>query len=165
MDVQGFAFHLSHRRPFRSRFVFRFGFRIELNLLLAVSGQAIICTSAELVPIVPPSGLSCADYMDPFMSYAGGYLANPNATSNCLYCPFQTTDQYMYVGFNIEYAHRWRDVGIMLGVTLFNVSCAPCCSLSVHQDIYFSKVVAIFALTYVFRIRKGNFLSLLKRKL
>jgi ATP-binding cassette subfamily G (WHITE) protein 2 (SNQ2) len=123
-----------------------FTYLIEGLFGQAVSGQAIICTSAELVPIVPPSGLSCADYMDPFMSYAGGYLANPDATSNCLYCPFQTTDQYMYVGFNIEYAHRWRDVGIMLGVTLFNV-------------------VAIFALTYVFRIRKGNFLSLLKRKL
>ncbi|KAG2133141.1 ABC transporter [Suillus cothurnatus] len=96
---------------------------------LLVSGQAIIFMSAELVPIVPPSGLSCANYMDPFMSYAGEYPTNPNVTSSCLYCPFQMMDQYMYVGFNIEYAHHWHDVGIMLGVTLFNVSCAPCCSL------------------------------------
>lgn len=110
-----------------------FGFGIELNLFLAVSGQAIVCASTELVPIVPPSGLTCANYMDPFMSYAGGYLANPNATSNCLYCPFQTTDQYMYTGFNIEYSHRWRDVGIMLGVTLFNVSCVPWYSLWVFM--------------------------------
>lgn len=103
----------------------RFGFRIELNLFLAVGGQAIVCASAELVPIVPPNGLTCAEYMDPFISYAGGYL---NATSSCLYCPFQTTDQYMYAGFNIQYSHRWRDVGIMLGVTVFNVSYDFCCS-------------------------------------
>ncbi|KAG1859914.1 ABC-2 type transporter-domain-containing protein [Suillus tomentosus] len=125
-----------------------FTYLIEGLFGQAVSGQAIVCASTELVPIVPPSGLTCANYMDPFMSYAGGYLANPNATSNCLYCPFQTTDQYMFTGFNIEYSHRWRDVGIMLGVTLFNVSC----------------VAAIFTLTYIFRIRKGNILPVLKRK-
>lgn len=123
-----------------------FTYLIEGLFGQAVGGQAIVCASAELVPIVPPNGLTCAEYMDPFMSYAGGYLTNPNATSSCLYCPFQTTDQYMYAGFNIQYSHRWRDVGIMLGVTVFNV-------------------VAIFALTYVFRIRKGNLLPSLKGKL
>ncbi|KAG1861109.1 ABC-2 type transporter-domain-containing protein [Suillus subalutaceus] len=123
-----------------------FTYLIEGLFGQAVSGQTIVCASTELVSIVPPTGLTCADYMDPFMSYAGGYLTDPNATSNCLYCPFQTTDQYMYAGFNIQYSHRWRDVGIMLGVTLFNV-------------------FAIFALTYIFRIRKGNILPSFKRKL
>ncbi|KAG2159249.1 uncharacterized protein EDB93DRAFT_1099647 [Suillus bovinus] len=53
--------------------------------------------------------------MDP---YAGNYLASLDATSNCLYCPIQTTDQYMYTGFNIEYSHHWHDVGM----TVFNVA-------------------------------------------
>lgn len=112
----------------------------------AVGGQAIVCASTELVTIVPPTGLTCADYMDPFMSYAGGYLTNPDATSSCLYCPYQTTDQFMFSGFNIEYSHRWRDVGIMFGVIAFNI-------------------LAIFTLTYLFRIRKGNLLPSFKRRL
>lgn len=60
--------------------------------------------------------------MDEFISFAGGYLANSNATSTCLFCPYRTTDQYMSTGFNIEYSHHWRDFGIMLGFIGFNVS-------------------------------------------
>ncbi|KAG2356782.1 pleiotropic drug resistance ABC transporter [Suillus spraguei] len=122
-----------------------FTYLVEGLLSQAISGQAIVCSSTELVPIVSPPNLSCAEFMDPFMSYAGGYLANPNSTSTCLYCPFKTTDEYLYAGFNIQYSHHWRDVGIMAGVTLFNVA-------------------AIFVLTYIFRIRKGNILPWLKRK-
>ena len=135
---------------------------IELNASPVIGGQAIVCSSTELDPISPPDGMTCADYMDPFMSYAGGYLTNPDATSDCLYCPFQTTDQYMYAGFNIEYAHRWRNAGILLGVTLFNVSYFPCCTSACLRHAL--KVVAIFALTYLFRIRKGSILPSFKRK-
>lgn len=97
------------------------------------------------------------------MSYAGGYLTNPNATSECLYCPFQTTDQYLYSGFNIEYSHRWRDVGILFGFIVFNVRRLPYRSPYLLTDTYFPKVFAIFTLTYIFRIRKGSLLSWLKR--
>ncbi|KAJ8595721.1 hypothetical protein M405DRAFT_806639 [Rhizopogon salebrosus TDB-379] len=121
-----------------------FTYLIEGLFGQAIGGQQIVCASAELVQIYPPDGLMCADYMDAFMSYAGGYLTNPDAILSCLYCPFQTTDQYMYSAFNISYSHRWRNVGIILGCTVFNV-------------------VAIFTLTYVFRIRKGNLLPSLKR--
>jgi ATP-binding cassette subfamily G (WHITE) protein 2 (SNQ2) len=68
----------------------------------------------------------------------------------------------MYSAFNISYSHRWRNVGIILGCTVFNVSCLPCCS-PLANDVYFPKVVAIFTLTYVFRIRKGTLLPSLKR--
>jgi ATP-binding cassette subfamily G (WHITE) protein 2 (SNQ2) len=138
-------------------------FVIELNSSSVIGGQPIICASTELVPIVPPDGLTCVNYMGPFMSYAGGYLTNPNATSGCLYCPFQTTDQYLYSAFNIEYSHRWRDVGILFGYIVFNVRRLPYRSPYLLTDTYFPKVFAIFALTYIFRIRRGSLLSWLKR--
>lgn len=59
--------------------------------------------------------------MDPFTSFAGGYITNPAATAGCLYCPFRTTDQFMFTSFHVEYAHRWRNLGILLGVVVFNV--------------------------------------------
>ncbi|OJA14947.1 hypothetical protein AZE42_03704 [Rhizopogon vesiculosus] len=121
-----------------------FTYLIEGLVGQVIGGQPIVCASTEFAPILPPTGLTCADYMGPFISFAGGYLANPNATSECLYCPFQTTDQYMFAAFNIEYSHRWRDVGIILGTIVFNV-------------------FAIFTLTYICRIRKGSLLPWPKR--
>jgi ATP-binding cassette subfamily G (WHITE) protein 2 (SNQ2) len=103
-------------------------FVIELNSSSAIGGQEIVCTSTELVPISPPDGLTCLEYMGTFISFAGGYLIDPDLTSGCLFCPFKTTDQFMLSQFNIEYAHRWRDLGIVLGFVLFNVSFLSCCS-------------------------------------
>ena len=59
--------------------------------------------------------------MGPFISFAGGYITNPDATAECLYCPFRTTDEFMFSSFNILYSHDWRNLGIVLGVTVFNV--------------------------------------------
>ncbi|KAG1743692.1 ABC-2 type transporter-domain-containing protein [Suillus paluster] len=113
-----------------------FTYLVEGLLGHAIGGQLINCASEELVPINPPSGLNCSTYMDPFISYAGGYLTDPGATAECLYCPYRTTDQFMLNSFNIKYSDDWRNLGIIVGVAVFNV-------------------FAIFVLTYIFRIRKG----------
>ncbi|KAG1855629.1 ABC-2 type transporter-domain-containing protein [Suillus subalutaceus] len=137
-------------QPFRAlgwwKWMYRvspFTYIVEGLLGQAIGGQLINCASNELVPINPPSGLSCAAYMDPFMSFAGGYITNPDATTQCLYCPYRTTDQFMFSSFNISYSHHWRNTGIVLGNVVFNVC-------------------AIFAFTYIFRIRKGSIFSLFK---
>ncbi|KAG0700795.1 ABC-2 type transporter-domain-containing protein [Suillus ampliporus] len=118
-----------------------FTYVVEGLLGQAIGGQLINCASDELVPINPPSGFNCSSYMDPFISSAGGYLTNPGATTECLYCPYRTTDEFMLSNFNIEFSHDWRNLGIVLGVVVFNV-------------------FAIFVLTYIFRIRKGNLFKL-----
>ena len=87
----------------------------------ALGNQLLTCTSTELVTIDPPAGLSCGAYMDPYITFAGGYLADPNATAACAFCPFRTTDAYMQLIFNVSYGHYWRDMGIILGVTGINV--------------------------------------------
>ena len=63
----------------------------------------------------------CSQYMNPYIAYAGGYLANPDSTSDCRFCPFRTTDEYLDVLFNIKYSNRWRDVGIFIAFIVFNV--------------------------------------------
>lgn len=65
--------------------------------------------------------MSCGAYMDPYMSFAGGYLVNPDATTECAYCPFRTTNAWMQLKFNVSYGHRWRDLGVILGLAGFNV--------------------------------------------
>ncbi|KAG1859895.1 ABC-2 type transporter-domain-containing protein [Suillus tomentosus] len=120
-----------------------FTYVVEGILGQAIGGQLINCASTELVTVDPPSGFSCATYMDPFISFAGGYITNPNATTACLYCPYRTTDEFMFSNFNILDSHHWRNTGIVLGIVVFNV-------------------FAIFAFTYIFRIRRGNIFSLFK---
>jgi ATP-binding cassette subfamily G (WHITE) protein 2 (SNQ2) len=83
--------------------------------------QLINCASQELVSVDPPGGLNCSSFMGPFTSFAGGYITNPAATVGCLYCPFRTTDQFMFTSFHVEYSHRWRNLGILMGVVVFNV--------------------------------------------
>ena len=70
----------------------------------------------------PPDSLSCGDYMNLFVDNFGGYLENPNDFSDCRYCAIRTADQFLEGGFNIFYSNRWRDFGIVVGVSMFNVS-------------------------------------------
>ena len=56
------------------------------------------------------------------MSTSGGYLDNPDARSDCLYCSARTADAWLYSTFNIQYVHRWRNAGLFCTFIVFNVS-------------------------------------------
>ena len=95
---------------------------IEALLGQALGKMPIQCSDVEFVTIEPVSGQTCQQYMDPFISTAGGYLNNPNATSGCQYCSFDSTDAFLETNFNIFYSHHWRNLGIFAAFVLFNVS-------------------------------------------
>ena len=59
--------------------------------------------------------------MGPYMSRAGGYLANPDATTACQFCPFRTADEFLDLSFNIKYSNRWKDVGVFIAFIALNV--------------------------------------------
>ena len=70
----------------------------------------------------PPSGQTCAQYMDTYITGHGGYLQNPDATTSCIFCAYRTSDEFLESSFNILYSHRWRDIGLMMVYIGFNVS-------------------------------------------
>ncbi|KAJ3515824.1 hypothetical protein NLJ89_g1517 [Agrocybe chaxingu] len=82
--------------------------------------RSVRCSPIEFVNLNPPSGLTCGQYMANFISFAGGYLTNPDALSDCQFCSLETTDQFLGSGFNIFYDHRWRNVGIMAAFIVCN---------------------------------------------
>ena len=59
----------------------------------------------------PPSGQTCGAYLRQYAEAAGGSIYNPEATSNCEYCPLSVADQLL-AGSKITYSTRWRNFGL-----------------------------------------------------
>ncbi|KAH9480206.1 Brefeldin A resistance protein [Psilocybe cubensis] len=139
-------------QPYRELNWWKWMYRVSpyTYLLEGFAGQAlghrpVSCSPIEFVTVEPPNNLTCGQYMADFISTAGGYLQNPDATSGCQFCGVNNTDQYLASYFNIFYDHRWRNIGFMIVFSMFNV-------------------FAIYTLTYLFRIHTGSFLPSRKRK-
>jgi ATP-binding cassette, subfamily G (WHITE), member 2, SNQ2 len=69
------------------------------------------CAPHELAIYNPPAGETCGQYSATFLETAIGYLSNPNATSDCGYCPFSVGDAYLAT-LEFSWSERWRDLGI-----------------------------------------------------
>ena len=61
--------------------------------------------------------------MADYISGAGGYLLDPQATQNCQYCQLQSTDVFL-ASFGMSYSHAWRNFGILIAYCVFNVFAA-----------------------------------------
>lgn len=115
------------------------------NLLSSLlKGRTVNCSAQELAYFNPPTGQTCLQFTGAFIDKAGGYLINPDATSNCGYCKYTTTDQYM-LGVGIKFAYRWRNLGFYCAYIIFDVA-------------------AMLFLYWILRYRTGSLLpSFLKR--
>ena len=82
-------------------------------------GLTVQCTPSELARFQPPNGQTCSAWAQTFLDAFGGYLANPNATSDCGYCQYQTGEQF-YSSFNMKFSERGRNIGIVIAFTAFN---------------------------------------------
>ncbi|KAJ7261720.1 ABC-2 type transporter-domain-containing protein [Mycena haematopus] len=139
-------------QPFRSLGWWKWMYRVSPTsyLIEGLLGQAlgkhdIVCSAVELVKVDPPSGQTCGEYLHPFISFAGGYLTNENATSACKFCSTATTDQFLGPRFNIFYSHHWRNAWLMFAYVGFNI-------------------ISIYALTWFFRIRTTSILAVFKKR-
>ncbi|KAF9099132.1 hypothetical protein BGX23_003725 [Mortierella sp. AD031] len=80
----------------------------------------VICESDEYSIFNPPLGQTCKEYAAEFLKTASGYIHNENATSGCEYCTY-SAGQDFYHGLSMDYANRWRNVGIMFIYLAVNV--------------------------------------------
>lgn len=82
------------------------------------------CSENEFLRFDPPSGLSCAEYLSPFLkSPDGGYLVDETATSSCQYCPIRNTNGFLSQ-LEIPINTAWRDFGILIAYIIFNIFAA-----------------------------------------
>lgn len=98
--------------------------------------RVVTCSSTETSIFDPPSGQTCGEYLEPYLTMAPGKLQNPNDTTQCQYCSLTVADQFM-AGSGIFWSERWRNFGIVWAFVFFNIFVA----------------VASY---YLFRVKKWN---------
>ncbi|KAI9708054.1 MAG: hypothetical protein M1820_004258 [Bogoriella megaspora] len=99
-----------------------FTYLISGMLSTAVANTNVVCADNELLAFTPPSGQTCGDYMQSFISTAGGYLQNNDtmAPGQCSFCPESDTNIFL-AGVSSFYSQRWRNWGLMWAFITFNV--------------------------------------------
>ncbi|KAK0657950.1 heterokaryon incompatibility protein-domain-containing protein [Cercophora newfieldiana] len=94
-----------------------------INGLLAagIADTSITCSAVELLritPVLSPPVRKFGEYMAPYMQIAGGYLANPEAVEECLYCQALVTNTVLRsIGLDDQLRNAWRDVGFLAAVS------------------------------------------------
>ncbi|WFD27171.1 hypothetical protein MNAN1_002167 [Malassezia nana] len=92
----------------------------------AIGGSQVECAPDELQEIIPPEGLSCADYLRGFTSERGsrersiGYFTElPN--QHCGFCRFRFGDDYL-TSVEMEASGKYRDLGLICAYIAFNTA-------------------------------------------
>ncbi len=100
-----------------------FSYLVAAMLATAVANTRVFCADNEFLHFQPPQNSTCAAYMDVYIQATGGYLAVPNATDPCSFCPISDTNVFL-AGVRANYADRWRNFGIVWVFIVFNVFAA-----------------------------------------
>ena len=99
-----------------------FTYLVQGMLSTGLSGTTVECSSVEYVTFDPAPGYStCLDYMSGYINAAGGYLLEPNATSNCQYCTISNTDTFL-ASINTYFSQAWRNFGLIWVYIIFNIA-------------------------------------------
>ncbi|VEU22722.1 DEKNAAC103794 [Brettanomyces naardenensis] len=92
---------------------------VSSMLAAGIGRSPVYCSANEFVSFPPPAGMTCGEYMDLYISAAGGYLKDDSATDVCSFCSLSTTDGYLK-SVHINYDNRWRDWGIFFCYLVIN---------------------------------------------
>ncbi|KAL8735882.1 MAG: hypothetical protein Q9181_002631 [Wetmoreana brouardii] len=100
-----------------------FTYLINGMLSTGLANTNVTCSDIEYATFNPPSDQTCGQYMESFTIRKGGYVLNPEATSQCKFCTASDTNVYL-ARLSAQYSTRWRNFGIMWAFIVFNVAAA-----------------------------------------
>lgn len=100
-----------------------FTYLVEGMLGVAIADTRVVCTDVELLNFTPPDGQTCQAYMADYISAAGGYLQDPQATGECAFCSIEDTNVFLS-SVGVSYGNAWRDFGILWAFIIFNTFAA-----------------------------------------
>lgn len=87
---------------------------IDGLLSTGIANVSVKCSSYELVNFTPPTGQTCGQYMQSYITSTGtGYLSDPSATDECAFCQYSSTNDFLSA-VSSSYSRRWRNYGIFI---------------------------------------------------
>lgn len=89
-----------------------FTYLVSGMLSTGLANTSVICSSIEYLHINPPSGFTCGSYLDPYTSFAGGYVLNRDDTTDCSFCSVAETNVFLK-SVNSNFKDAWRNFGIL----------------------------------------------------
>jgi hypothetical protein len=98
-----------------------FTYLVDGILSTGLANTLVTCSAIEFLHFEPPNGTNCGQYLSNYTSFAGGYLQNPEATTDCQFCTVRDTNTLLH-GMSLSYDLRWRNFGIMWIFIVFNVA-------------------------------------------
>jgi ATP-binding cassette subfamily G (WHITE) protein 2 (PDR) len=93
---------------------------IDGTVVAGLANTKIHCSAIEFLHITPPASTSCAEYMESYITMAGGYIANPNALADCQYCPVQDVNSILKM-YGVDVRTRWHSFGYLAVYSVFNI--------------------------------------------
>ncbi|CZT44690.1 probable ABC transporter [Rhynchosporium secalis] len=97
-----------------------FTYLVSGILSTSLTNVPVQCSPFEFLHFEPTSGQTCGSYLSDYIQTAGGDVANPDATSDCAFCPLANTDAFLKL-VHSEYSERWRNFGILWIYVLVNI--------------------------------------------
>lgn len=87
-----------------------------------LGNTAITCSPKETLVVTPPVDFTgnCGSFFAPYFQVAGGSLLNPEAGSNCQYCPVSNTNALL-ASLGISTSTGWKNIGYLSVFIIFNV--------------------------------------------
>ncbi|GKT42486.1 ZEB2-regulated ABC transporter 1 [Colletotrichum spaethianum] len=92
-------------------------------LSTALHGINVTCSPDEIVRVPVQQGISCVEYMGPFVQNTGGILVDMGSVDVCGWCSLRTSDEFLK-RFGISFGDRWRNFGILWAYVVFNIAAA-----------------------------------------
>ena len=92
-------------------------------LATSLANADVICKKSEFVLLPPPINSTCSDYLSPYLSAVGGYVANPTSTESCNVCLMSSTNTFL-AGIRAKWEERWMNLGIFAAFCVINIMLA-----------------------------------------
>jgi ATP-binding cassette subfamily G (WHITE) protein 2 (PDR) len=93
---------------------------VSAILSIGIANTAVKCSPLEILHFETLPNITCGAYMASYIEQLGGYLNNPNATTECEFCVIADTNTFLS-SVGVDYGDRWRNFGILWGYVVFNV--------------------------------------------
>ncbi|KAF2853329.1 hypothetical protein T440DRAFT_445323 [Plenodomus tracheiphilus IPT5] len=100
-----------------------FTYLVSAMLSVGLANSSVQCADNEYILFEPSQGQTCGQYISDYKDRMGGYMSNPNDTSDCRFCSIESTNDFL-ASISSNYGDAWRNFGILWVYIIFNIAVA-----------------------------------------